>query len=348
MAPDDALYGIKRQRRMDGNKQVSSSTFASQLGSLINSKVNNTTSQRSSRERVGKEDIFRAHSRNAAASKRARTDADAQQPFGQKHTINGDGVDTQLWNRSKRRLEDKARLYSAIKRGDVEDDDERYAVDFDRKWIEDHGDDGEENTDEDEEEAGGVEYLDEFGRTRTGTRAEAARAKRQLRSQADLDGDRFTARPTAPSNVIFGDTIQHQAFNPDAHVEAQMEAIAKKRDRSLTPPPDLHFDSAREIRQKGTGFFAFSDDAGRRRQQMDELDVERATTERKRREREEQLRKDVVERDREFQEDDIEATRKRKADDFLAGLDKEIRQKQDHGMDAMQRIEAALMDEDVT
>ena len=156
-------------------------------------------------------------------------------------------------------MEEKARLYAAMKRGDVEDVEERYTVDFDRKWAESHNperdDDGEDGagSEDEEEDREVVEFTDEFGRTRTGTRAEAARIQRMQNSRAELESDRFTAHPAAPANVIRGDTIQHEAFNPDAPVAHQMEELARKRDKSLTPPPEEHFDSTKEVRRQRNG-----------------------------------------------------------------------------------------------
>lgn len=262
-------------------------------------------------------------------------------------------------------MEEKARLYAAMKRGDVEDESERFAVDFDRKWAERHGNEGSgeedlsEQDDDDEEEEDGrdmVEYVDEFGRTRQGTRAEAARAARQARGQADMAGDRFTARPSAPSGVIYGDTIQHEAFNPDMPIAMQMEELAKKRDRSLTPPPDVHFDATREVRQKGTGFFQFSENAEERKKQMDELERERKETEKVRKEKQE-LEAQQAPRDDAAQETLDTRGYKRKADEIFDELDAMMAGKTaatteagsdtptdapSDTMDAMQKIEAAL------
>ena len=227
-------------------------------------------------------------------------------------------------------MQEKARLYAAMKRGDVEDAEEKFAVDFDRKWAETHpeGEAAESSDDSgysDDDEGGGesVEYMDEFGRTRTGTRAEVARAQRIADAQSTLASDRFTARPAAPSSVIYGDMIQHAAFNPDAEVSGQMDELARKRDRSLTPPPESHFDATREVRSKGTGFFQFSADEEERKRQMAGLEGERVETERKRKERQEKLeeRKRLVEERRR----EIQSKRgKRKADEFLDELGAEL------------------------
>ena len=372
---DAALYGLQRPKRMKGDKEISSNTtssFTSQLSSLINtSKVpGNDTRAKASRTKAKKEDIFATHNRNAAARAQRDIDNAASPAFAQKHTTNGEGLDRAVWERSKRKMEEKARLYAAMKRGDVEDDAERFAVDFDRKWAEKYGDgqSGEEDmSDEDEEEAEGsgmVEYVDEFGRTRQGTRADAARAARQERGLADMSGDRFTARPSAPSGVIYGDTIQHQAFNPDFPITKQMEELAKKRDKSLTPPPDMHFDASREVRQKGTGFFQFSEDAEERKKQMDELERERTETEKARSEKRKAEETDtgrdesaIPAQELPTQEAQDKRGYKRKADEFFDELTarmageipptrSEVPGSPVDAMDAMQRIEAALAREE--
>ncbi|KAF2864454.1 hypothetical protein K470DRAFT_254093 [Piedraia hortae CBS 480.64] len=169
--------------------------------------------------------------------------------------------------RSRAKLEEKSRLYAAMKRGDIEDKDERYAVDFDRKWAERPP--GEPDS-EQEDDAANVEYVDEFGRTRKGTALEAANA-------ADRDReDRFTARPSAPAQIIVGDTVQHAAFE----APAAMEDLASKRDRSPTPLADEHYESKHEVRSKGTGFFQFSADENERKAQMESLQKQREETER--------------------------------------------------------------------
>jgi hypothetical protein len=378
---DASLYGFQRSKRLKGDKEISSNTtssFTSQLSSLINKpKTSNNTSEagarpKASRTKAKKEDIFATHNRNSAARAQRDLDNAASPAFAQKHTTNGEGLDGAIWERSKRKMEEKARLYAAMKRGDVEDEGERFAVDFDRKWAEKYGDgqSGEEDLsdeeEEDDDEGGMVEYVDEFGRTRQGTRADAARVARQERGLADMTGDRFTARPSAPSAVIYGDTIQHQAFNPDMPIAMQMEELAKKRDRSLTPPPDLHFDASREVRQKGTGFFQFSEDAEERKKQMADLERERLETERVRREREkrdveEQTGGETSQIEREQSAQDAQDAQeaqdkrgyKRKADDFFDELAAKMAGKTpppgsstakepEDAMDAMQRIEAAL------
>lgn len=348
---DASLYGEQKPRKLAGGKEISSSTtlsFTSQLSSLINnSDAKSNPKPTASRSKPKKEDIFSTHNRNTA--KRAKRDLEDTPAFEQKHSTKSDALDSNTWERSKRKMEEKARLYAAMKRGDVEDLDEKYAVDFDKKWTDrrpdeedseqdDEDDDVEEQEQEEEEE---VEYIDEFGRTRKGTRTAASRAETTKRHQASAQQhnlDRFTARPSAPASLIHGDTIQHQAFSPDSTHLTQMETLASKRDKSLTPPPETHFDSAREIRTKGTGFFQFSGDAAERDRQMEGLARERAETERVRGMKGEGAR----ERQRRIEERrrEIGLRRgKRKAEDFLERLGSELEGRGEGGgmLDELQR-----------
>src|ERR1700744_5626123 len=137
---DASLYGAARPRKLKGSEISASNSisFTTQLSSLIA-----TASTQRGRAPVGtasarakRDDIFTTHNRHA--KKRAVKDLENREDISieQKHSTSGGGVDDETWRRTKRRLEDKARLYAAMKRGEVEDADERYAVDFDRKWAE--------------------------------------------------------------------------------------------------------------------------------------------------------------------------------------------------------------------
>jgi len=241
-------------------------------------------------------------------------------------------------------MEEKARLYAAMKRGDVEDEQERHMVDFDRKWVEkqEAGNvpSASEDDDDDDEEHGSdqelIDYIDEFGRARQGTRAELAREeyRRKAAKIGHDDSDRFTARPNMPTNLIFGDTIQSHAFRPDEDTSAAMEELAAKRDKSLTPPPEQHYDANWEIRTRGTGFFQFSGDAEERKKQMENLEKERQETEKKRgrKDTEADERKEGRRRQLEERRKIIDAKRsKLKANQFLDELGLEIDSKATRG-----------------
>lgn len=331
---DASLYGAARRPKLKGSEISASNSlsFTTQLSSLI-ATSSSQRSRPSTGTRAKKDDIFATHNKNT--KKRALKDLEGRNEDGggdgeltQKHSTSGGAVDDETWRRAKRRLEDKARLYAAMKRGEVEDADERYAVDFDRKWAEaqergdgDGADEEEDDDGEGDDEEETVEYLDEFGRTRRGTRAQAAREERRLKQEQNLaaEPDRFSARPKMPQSVIYGDTIQAAAFNPDRDAAERMAELAEKRDRAPTPPPDQHFDSKREIRTKGVGFFQFSGEGDERRRQMEGLEKERAETERRRAEtagRRDERRREVEARKKAI----AEKRGKARADRFLDGL----------------------------
>jgi hypothetical protein len=112
-----------------------------------------------------------------------------------------------------------------------------------------------------------------------------------------------------------------------------MADLAAKRDRSLTPPPEMHFDSRAELRTRGTGFFGFSHDEETRKEQMSNLEKERLQTERIRETREKDKGTEKSVREKMLQErreqvqrrrDEVEKRRaKRLAGQFLEGLDAE-------------------------
>ena len=206
-----------------------------------------------------------------------------------------------------------------MKRGDYIDprasrgstnDDRTPLVDFDRKWAEAEaeGKEQEEDTSSgDDSDESMVDYTDEFGRQRRGTRGEAVRQERRLRAQklAKEELNEMSARLAHGNeeveNVIFGDTVQTHAFNPDAKVTEAMAELARKRDRSLTPPEETHYDASKEVRSKGVGFYQFSREEGRRKEEMKNLGGMRKETEdleTERRERREKREKAKEERKR--------------------------------------------------
>ncbi|KIW08312.1 uncharacterized protein PV09_01231 [Verruconis gallopava] len=341
---DAHLYGVPKPKKAPGKDMSSSSSslaFTSQLSSLIASGKDARERTAPARPRPKKDDIFSVHNRNA--KKRALKDLD-EVDFAQRHSTSSEAVDEATWRRAKRKMEEKARLYAAMKRGDIEDLEDKYAVDFDRKWAEaqEAGGDATSSTDdEDEDEAPSdgeelVDYVDEFGRNRRGTRAQAERAARRQQTQAaNAADDRFTARPSMPAQLIYGDTIQSAAFDPDAGVAERMAALAAKRDAATTPPPETHFDARHEVRTRGAGFMPFSADAEERKREMEALEAQRRETEAQRAEaarRKEERRREVEERRRKIQE----RRTAKKTDRFLKELlgeleEKEIKTKDEDG-----------------
>jgi hypothetical protein len=333
MSSKDAhLYGAKPKSRSKA-KEISSSSslaFSSTLSNLIKSSSADTSKTTAARARPQKEDIFKSHNKNV--KKRAVKDLEDSDFTAQKHrgrTTEEKGEDEAAWKRTKRRMEEKARLYDALKRGDVEDRDDKYGVDFDRKWAEQQEKGEAEAASSSESEASEeelVEYVDEFGRTRKGTRAEVAREERRKRNLAADEPDRFTARPSMPDQIIYGDAVQSNAFNPDETIAQAMADLAAKRDKELTPPPELHFDGRAEARQRGTGFMYFSKDEEERQEQIKNLEKEREETDRVRKERKEQIekRKEMIrEKKKAIQEKRSKGQAERFLDDLGAHLFKE-------------------------
>lgn len=331
----ESLYGIPRPKRTQG-KEISPSSnlaFASNLTSLLAAQP--TTSTARARPSKTKSSIFSTHNKNIKKRAAADISEDGKPSIVQSHSTRSAAVDSATLNRSKRKLEEKARIYASMKRGEyvppansarAAERDSNLLVDFDRKWAEDieagRTSDTSESGNEDEADSEMVTYEDEFGRERYGTRAEADRELRRRNAQkyAAEELASFSARPVAPSRIIRGDIVQSAAFNPDAKISELMENIARKRDRSMTPPEEVHYDASKEVRSKGVGFYAFSKDAEGRRREMNELKKERDETEREIKDRQGRERK----REEEVQ-NEIKAEAERKgqllAEEFLDRLD---------------------------
>ncbi|RHZ63131.1 hypothetical protein CDV55_107394 [Aspergillus turcosus] len=353
MSKNPSLYGLPRHTQKPSSQSTapSSSTlaFTTQLSSLI-TKTTESAARGTGRPRPSKSsksDIFAIH--NKGAQKRAAADlADADDDETSvrqihKRTADIGAVDDATLHRSKRRLEEKARMYEDLKSGlylagDSDDEAEitgddylarlrrkerEGLVDFDRKWADAQrarGDDSESGSDGEEvadDNASIVSYEDELGRTRRGTRAEAARAalaKGQLQEGGD---ERW--RPARPEKLIYGAAVQAEAFNPSSSAAAQMASLAARRDRSPTPPEETHYDADAEVRNRGTGFYAFAKDEETRRKQMEELMSAREETQREREAR--QARRAERERAKNERRRQIEELRsKRRAETFLACL----------------------------
>lgn len=331
MSSKDAhLYSVPdAKEKKKGGKELTtggSLAFSSQLSSLISS-AKTSDRQTAGRAHKRKDDIFSKHNRNT--EKRAQKDLDGKNgAFVLKASKSAGSADNDDWLRSKRKLEEKSRLYAAMRRGDVDADESKHMVDFDRKWAQTQdGEDGDRRWDnessegsEEEESEEQVEWTDEFGRMRTGTRSQMLRSQRGERAAEELAA---MSRPAAPSQILYGDTIQSEAFNPDNVVAQRMSELAAKRDRSLTPPPDEHRDFTQEVRHKGVGFMQFSLDPERRKEQMEQLEKERVTTERMRgeRDRKRKERQDMLDERR--REIDVKRSRK-EADKFLADMENDL------------------------
>jgi len=342
MPQDPNLYGRPPPKKQKKEVGVQGSlAFTSQLSSLLAAQSSgpsssstgasthrNTLPARTRPSKSKTEELF-----NVKVKRKAKdgTANDTNNKLVLKETI---GYEDEKAERAhaRRRMEAKARLYAVMQRGDYVGR-EVGLVDFDRKWAEskdgadvdrspsssDLDSDPEEDPNIDTEI---VEWEDEFGRLRRGTRAEKIRRERQvargIASAAELE--RMSARPRAPENLIIGDAVQAEAFT--ARDEVAMEEMARKRDRSATPPIE-HYRADKEIRTKGVGFYAFSRDEETRKAEMASLEAERARTDALQKEREEKVsarRREIEARRKELGE----RRAKKLADTFLEGLEKDI------------------------
>lgn len=340
MPQDPDLYGQRAAKKQKVTTALPSSLdFTAQMTALMaRSKTSDQSANRRSRApKKAKDDIFRS----GKPARRAKKDGDSDDGDDQREMdddsgklvlkdVKGTDEEAQERARARRNMENKARLYAAMKRGDyvAKENEAAPLVDFDRKWAEhvDGKDDdaissSDDDDDEDEEKAKElVEYEDEFGRVRMVTRAEKEKFERRARRGylGAEELERMSARPAAPTNLIYGDAVQSMAFNPED--PEQMEALARKRDRSATPPPAQHYDADWEIRTKGTGFFKFSKDEAAREQEMKNLEEERKKTEEQRRGREDEKearRREIEKRRKEM----ADRRAKKQADSFLSGLE---------------------------
>ncbi|WVW86963.1 hypothetical protein I302_109019 [Kwoniella bestiolae CBS 10118] len=276
-------------------------------------------------------------------------------------------------NEEQRReiLKAKARRYAAIRRGDFsgmsQKEMEEAVIDFERKMEEDgyssHSSDEDESAkpsrpkwhdededEEDEDDLAKVEYIDEMGRTRTGTRKEAREAER-LKSgsmgQKDAEGaqgiesgqEGSAYAEVLRSNVIHGDQNFFPVYEPDP------DALKKKYREAEEEARAHHYDSTKEVRVKGAGQYQFSLDEETRAEQMASLASQRQETENARlkanqkglsaaqeaRKRKVDERKALIEAKRAKMlggEREVERLRdekrKKEADDFLKGLESEL------------------------
>ncbi|KAK2767778.1 hypothetical protein FQN54_003937 [Arachnomyces sp. PD_36] len=329
------------------------------------SSTSGSSTRARARPSKSKSDIFSTHNKNTHKRAAADlSDNGALSQVHQRVSDIGE-ADAATLHRSKRKMTEKAKLYADLKSGnhliDSDDDEEsstskHYSaarrgegnslVDFDRKWAEEedrkarkrreNGEESDSNSNAAPSEAANdsdndsstslIDYEDEFGRSRRGTKSEAARASR-LKSQSKSNPSDPTqdpaptnARPSRPSNLIHGPTIQSSAFNPSSI--PGMSSLSQKRDRSPTPPPEVHYDAEGEVRNRGTGFYAFSRDEGVRGAEMEELMGVRKETERER----ERVggRRGERERKREERRREVERVRgRRRAEVFLRELGEE-------------------------
>ncbi|KAL0954779.1 hypothetical protein HGRIS_003729 [Hohenbuehelia grisea] len=183
-------------------------------------------------------------------------------------------------------LERKAKIYEKLQKGKSGGlTDKQYdglLVDFDSKPVSEFYEPDSDDEDESlhvprpsgyEEDDPVIEYEDEFGRIRTGRRSEVPRhlLPKEHGGEEHIDDD---------EDVIYNPVNHFPVYEPSAERVAD---IAKAHAEENNPL-NIHYDSGREVRAKGAGFYQFSADEETRRAQMDELKATREETEKTRQE----------------------------------------------------------------
>ncbi|KAK4128485.1 hypothetical protein N657DRAFT_638961 [Parathielavia appendiculata] len=324
MPQDPHLYGQPPPKKQKKEIAVSGSlAFASQMASLLAESTATTTAGRPRLSKSKPDDVSKVRIKRQDTPSAETKDSkklSLKSPLGAEETK----AEREF---VRRKLESKARLYAAMQRGDYIGR-EIGLVDFDRKWAESQAanpnptssSDDDSESDEDGVDNTLHEYTDEFGRVRHLTRSQILRLQRSTASAAELE--QMSARPKAPEQLIYGDAVQAEAFAARDGLDT-MEALARKRDRSPTPPEATHYQADWEIRTKGVGFYKFSKEESKRDEEMKALEEERARTEALRKEREEKAarrKKEIEERRKQI----VEKRMKKMADSFLEGLEKDM------------------------
>ncbi|XP_066521491.1 coiled-coil domain-containing protein 174 [Hoplias malabaricus] len=205
-------------------------------------------------------------------------------------------------DKSRQKLEEKARLYEQMTKGDFPDEETEslYLVDFTQKIIDqkkmthsrqsEKGDrDGEDsdtripipppqNTDEE-----WVEYVDALGRSRKCLRTDLAQFQKM---DQDLQGKRVAG-------------AEKTLLSEDMRREMQREQWEKEEEEQMKRPVGpIHYENIRdqEARELGVGYFAFSQDEEQRRKQRETLDMlrDQTTDQRKKREQLKEKRKALL------------------------------------------------------
>lgn len=169
-------------------------------------------------------------------------------------------------------MQSKAELYRQFHQGEID----RLEGGVMERRTSDDSDTGSRDSDDSEYDSSAdsseVEIVDEFGRTRM-----VPKRKRYLfeaRKEVSRDGyeSRDTFQQTAremvekPANIIYGDVVQTDSF-------ARNDFVPQENETSTS-----HYDSTKEIRNRGVGFMQFSQDAEVRERQQKELKEARAVT----------------------------------------------------------------------
>ncbi|TKS71596.1 Coiled-coil domain-containing protein 174 [Collichthys lucidus] len=213
---------------------------------------------------------------NAGVS--ARAEKDAEQLSEEQNSLDA----------SKRRLEEKAKLYEQMTKGDFPDEETEglFLVDFTQKIINKKRETlAQKERDEEEEERDDpspipppqnrdeewVDYVDALGRSRRCM-------KKDLPGFQKMDQD-LKGKGSAPADLL----------SEDMRRELQRQEWEREEEEAMKRPVGpIHYEDIRgqEARELGVGYFAFAQDGESRRKQRETLDMLRDQTTEQRTKRE--------------------------------------------------------------
>ncbi|XP_074861817.1 coiled-coil domain-containing protein 174 isoform X2 [Carettochelys insculpta] len=229
----------------------------------------------------------------------SRAEKDVEQKIEEEQTL----------DKARQKLEEKAKLYEKMTKGDFPDEEteDLYLVDFTQKIIDKRREVQDlceseaarkvSKQEEDEEKISEIEipppqdpseewvdYVDSLGRSRRCMKKDLPNL---LKMDKELQGRRL-------------DTEEKTLLSEDMRRELQRQQWEREEEEALKKPVGpIHYEDIREneARQLGVGYFAFSHDKAQRNKQMETLEMlrEQTTDQRTKREHLKEKRKAVLE-----------------------------------------------------
>ncbi|KAK5872348.1 hypothetical protein PBY51_013061 [Eleginops maclovinus] len=235
----------------------------------------NTGAGVTSRSKIKKPNVWTKQNTGVSA----RAEKDAEQLAEEQSSL-----DT-----SKRKLEEKAKLYDQMTKGDFPDEETEglFLVDFTQKIIDKKRETLAQKTEREDEERGNlsavpppqnpdeewVDYVDALGRSRRCM-------KKDLPGFEKIDHKLYGKGKASADKTLLSEDMRRELQRQEWEME---EEEAMKR-----PVGPIHYEDIRgqEARDLGVGYFAFAQDVEQRRKQRDTLDMLRDQTTEQRTKRE--------------------------------------------------------------
>lgn len=220
----------------------------------------------------------------------ARAQKDVQQTAEEENTL----------DKSRQKLEEKARLYEQMTKGDFPDEETEslFLVDFTQKIINQRNEPQTRTADRDGEDSDvkvpvpppqntneeWVDYVDALGRSRRCLR-------KDLPDFQKMDEDLHNKRVTGADRHLLSEDMRR---------EMQREEWEREEEEQMKRPVGpIHYENIRdqEARELGVGYFAFAHDEDQRRKQRETLDMlrDQTTEQRSKREQLKEKRKALLE-----------------------------------------------------